>query len=385
VEIAEKDIIQLTDAALGADYSTVRRIVSSLARALFDAGNLDAAQELRALLRKRGVPLQASGQLERLPVDMKSRLPLVEEQPWPSTPIFLDDATNSVVQDFIGDVRHVDDLSRKGLASRLAMLVSGPPGTGKSLLASHIASQLNRQLYVVRLDSLISSLLGDTAKNVRALFDFAPAKNSVLFLDEIDAIAKLRDDRHELGELKRVVNTVLQGVDALDDHSIIIGATNHPQLLDQAIWRRFPYKIELQHPDFHIRHAMWRSFLFSDENNEAAELLAQVSEGLTGADIATISQTARRNVVLTGRTLDLAAVAQATILTAAGTPTLPPREGLTLKSVRTPALLLADQGLNAPKIAKLLGVTRQWALKLLKEANHGRDTATNQSNASSSN
>jgi len=376
LEINEKAIIELTDAALAADYSSVRRIVAAIAKSLTEAGNLVAAQELRALLRKRGVPLRASGQLERLPVDMKSRLPLVEEQPWPNGPIFLNEDANSVVQDFIGDVRHVDDLSKKGLSSRLSMLISGPPGTGKSFLAGHIASQLNRQLLVVRLDSLISSLLGDTAKNVRAIFEFAPMHNSVLFLDEMDAIAKLRDDRHELGELKRVVNTVLQGIDALDDHSIVIGATNHPQLLDRAIWRRFPYKIELQPPNATIRSAMWNYFLFAGEKNEAADILGQISSGLTGADIETISQTARRNSVLTNRPLDLAAVAQAVALTEAGTPTLPQREGLTLKSMRMPALLLAEQGLNAPKIAKLLGVTRQWALKLLKEADHGRSTST---------
>src|SRR5579863_3140015 len=129
------------------------------------------------------------------------------------------------------------------------MLIAGPPGTGKTLLAGHIAAQLNRPLYTVRLDSVISSLLGDTAKNIRSFFDFVPIRGGILFLDEMDAIAKLRDDRQELGELKRVVNTVIQGLDSLDDHAVVIAATNHPQLLDSAIWRRFPYKIELGAPN----------------------------------------------------------------------------------------------------------------------------------------
>src|SRR5208282_1702746 len=98
---------------------------------------------------------------------------------------------------------NVELLSSKGISNRLCVLIAGPPGTGKTLLAGHIAAQLGRPLYTVRLDSVISSLLGDTAKNIRSFFDFVPSREGVLFLDEMDAIEKLRDDRQELGELKR--------------------------------------------------------------------------------------------------------------------------------------------------------------------------------------
>ncbi|WP_244492385.1 ATP-binding protein, partial [Aureimonas sp. AU12] len=121
--------------------------------------------------------------------------------------MFLNEGGCRVFSDFVADAQRIDELSAQGLASRLGLLLSGPPGTGKTLLAGHVAAQLSRPLYVVRLDSVISSLLGDTAKNIRSVFDFVPARNAVLFLDEMDAVAKLRDDRHELGELKRVVNT----------------------------------------------------------------------------------------------------------------------------------------------------------------------------------
>ena len=187
--------------------------------------------------------------MEAVPIDAKSRQPLVEEQDWPSGPIFLDEAAHNTLGAFLTDVRHAHELSAKGLASNLCMLLSGPPGTGKSLLASHVAAQLDRPFYVARLDSVISSLLGDTAKNIRNVFDFVPRHDAVLLLDEMDAIAKLRDDRHELGELKRVVNTVIQGLDSLEETTVVVAATNHPHLLDSAIWRRFPYKIEMQLPN----------------------------------------------------------------------------------------------------------------------------------------
>lgn len=366
--IDTKHLIELAEAALAADYTRVRRAVNTVARDLEKEGDLSQAKELRALVRKRGVPLRASGYVESLPVDAKSRLPLVEEQPWPANPLFLDDDASRTFHDFIGDVENIDRLASKGLASRLALMLSGPPGTGKTLLAGHVASRLNRPFYVVRLDSVISSLLGDTAKNIRTVFDFVPSKNAVLFLDEMDAVAKLRDDRHELGELKRVVNTVIQGLDALDEHAVVVGATNHPHLLDPAIWRRFPYKIELSNPVVEVRADLWRHFLFEDQDNAGqAEDLAVISNGLSGADIETIALTARRHALLNARELDLGTIAFAIANFRVGKPSLPQKESLTPDQKKQLALTLKDSGeLTVTNIARLLNVTRQAVYLYLK-------------------
>jgi SpoVK/Ycf46/Vps4 family AAA+-type ATPase len=241
------------------------------------------------------------------------------------------------------------------------------------LLAGHIAAQLNRPLYVVRLDSSISSLLGDTAKNVRSIFDYVPGREGVLFLDEMDAIAKVRDDRHELGELKRVVNTVIQGLDSLDDRAVVIAATNHPQLLDPAIWRRFPYKAELSAPSADVREEMWRHFLFSDAQAAGeATLLAQLSEGLTGAEIQNLALSARRQAVLDGRAIDGAAVAWATTCSVEGGRALPPRGGLTADQKRQLALSLSKvHGLSVTDTAAWVGVSRPTIYGYLKEESHG--------------
>lgn len=374
--IEPKDLIELIDAALAADYTRVRRMATGAARALEKDGAVDAATELRALIKKRGVPLRASGYMELLPVDAKSRLPLVEEQPWPGNPLFLNEEATRIFQDFLGDVENIDKLSSKGLASRLTLMLSGPPGTGKTLLAGHIAARLNRPFYVVRLDSVISSLLGDTAKNVRTVFDYVPSKNAVLFLDEMDAVAKLRDDRHELGELKRVVNTVIQGLDLLDEHAVVVGATNHPQLLNSAIWRRFPYKIELKTPETEVRVDMWRYFLFEDKDAEArAEDLAVISDGLSGADIETVSLTARRHALLDSRELDLGTVALAIMNTRAGRTSMPQKEPLEPDQKRQLAIALKEKGeLTVTNIARLLNVTRQSVYLYLKpegDTSHG--------------
>lgn len=362
-------INELAAAALAADYPRVRKAANVIARLMEDDGHQSAAKELRSLMRKKGVPLRASGYMEQLPLDLKSRLPLVEEQEWPSTPIFLNEPAHLVLTDFLADAQNLEVLAKNGLSSRLAILLSGPPGTGKSLLAGHIAAQLNRPLYVVRLDSLISSLLGDTAKNVRAVFDFAPMKNAVIFLDEIDAVAKLRDDRQELGELKRVVNTVIQGLDSLDDSAVVIAATNHPQLLDPAIWRRFPYQIDVDLPDENVRTVLWSHFLFGDDDVEdLGKLLASISYDLTGAEIERIALAARRRMLLAKSDgLKIAGVT-GEILNARSTVAITGQRRRTIETDKKELVRqLHEDGLNAPQIAKLLEVSRQWSLRLLSE------------------
>jgi DNA polymerase III delta prime subunit len=376
VPLDPKQIIDLTDAALSADYTRVRRVANTLARALESAGDEASAKAIRAIVRKRGVPLRASGYIETLPVDTKSRLPLVEESVWPSSPLFLNDQNAGIFRDFISDVQHVDALASKGLSTRLGMILSGPPGTGKTLLAGHIALKLGRPFYIVRLDAVISSLLGDTAKNVRSVFDFVPMKNAVLFLDEMDALAKLRDDRHELGELKRVVNTVIQSLDALDQHAVVIAATNHAHLLDPAIWRRFPYKIELGNPEEAVRVDLWRHFLFEDkEDGGVSEILAQISDGLSGADIENMGLAARRQSLIGQRDLDLGPVALSVSDTLLGRAALPQKDPLSPEQKRDLALTLNEHDLSGADIARLLGVTRQSVYLYLKSSGEGGSNA----------
>ena len=376
VTVDPKKIIELTDAALAADYTRVRRAANLIARGLSAAGEDAAAKELRSVVRKRGVPLRASGYVETVPVDAKSRLPLLEEHPWPDVPIFLGKESSQAFHDFVRAAEHVDELSAKGLASRLGLLLAGPPGTGKTLMAAHVAAQLSRPFYVVRLDAVISSLLGDTAKNVRTVFDFVPSRNAVLLLDEMDAVAKLRDDRHELGELKRVVNTVIQGLDSLDLHAVVIAATNHPHLLDPAIWRRFPYKIDLGYPDAGVREDLWRHFLFEDHvEHNLSELLATISADLSGADIEAISLTARRHAVLDSKPVNLASVALAVVESQGNKTVLPQPVELSAVQKRTVAQQLKDRDqLNGANISRLIGVTRQAVYSYLRqdeEVEHG--------------
>lgn len=374
MKIEKSLLVSLLEASLSADYTRVRRLGGEIARLLADSGALEEAKRVKALMRRKGVPLQASGHTEALPVDAGSRLPLVEEQDWPVTPLFVNEEVRATIHRFLEDGRNIGLLTERGLSPRLCLMLSGAPGTGKSLLAGHIASQLGMPFYVARLDSVISSRLGETAKNIRGIFEYVPARGAVLFLDEMDAIAKLRDDRHELGELKRVVNTVIQGLDSLGGESVVIGATNHPHLLDPAIWRRFPYKIEIGLPDDDVRRVMWRHFLYEDgqEGDVESAILAAVSDGLSGADIENMALTARRQNVLEDHPIAPASIAWAIHSSRSRQLRLPLNTPLTSDQRRELARHLSGfAGIRKHDIADFLGVSRQMLLRYVKEGSDG--------------
>ena len=152
--------------------------------------------------------------------------------------------TLEVIENVLEEYRREDILRSYGMMPAEKVLFFGPPGCGKTLSAEAIAYELNRPLAIVRLDSLVSSFLGETAANLRKIFDFIAKHRLVVLFDEFDALGKERDDGSEHGELRRVVNAVLQMMDSYDGKSIIIAATNHEQILDSAIWRRFDELVE---------------------------------------------------------------------------------------------------------------------------------------------
>lgn len=366
---SSSDLIAFAEAALAADYDRIREVGRRLCTEMATR-DTEGARLLKQVLGRKGVPLRAAGYSEALPVDNKSRLPLLEVHETPDVPIFLDECGKSAFEAFLADATHFDKLVAGGIASRLALMLSGPPGTGKTLLAGHIAAHLGRKLYVVRLDSVISSLLGDTAKNIRSIFDFVAGKNAVLFLDELDAIAKMRDDRNELGELKRVVNTVIQGIDSLEPGAIVIAATNHAQMLDTAIWRRFPYKISFGAPELDLRQALWFHFFGDDPAYEvASRMLALLSEGLNGADIQQSALAARRLAAHKDEPVDMWGLACSILLRQGGAVASGSRAPNDKR--RLIETLSHEHQVSQAEIARFLGVTRQAISPYLKPVDDG--------------
>ncbi len=299
------EVFRIVSGALRLDIDKVRNYTAFLADKLEEAGDKDSASRLRKLLEESDHELRPAGLsvARALPVDAESRFPLVERVDLKTVrepPVLLTDQQKNVVQEFLSVAKCHAQIEEDSLSASLSLLLYGPPGCGKSRLARDIALELGLPLYVARLDGLISSFLGSTSKNIRALFEFASRTPCVMFLDEFDAIAKLRGDTQEMGELKRVVNSFVQNLDTIARHSILIAATNHEELLDSAVWRRFSYRIEFSFPSSDIRAAMWAQFLkplpFSKKE---IELLVDLSEGFSGSDISDVCTRLHRRRMVT--------------------------------------------------------------------------------------
>lgn len=285
------ELFRIINGALRLDTDKVRNYTAYLADRLEKEGEKTVANRLRKLLKENDQQLKPAGIgfAPTLPVDADSRFPLIEHvdiKTISEPPVILFQEQWDIINEFLSVAKSYSQFDSEGIGGAVSLLMYGPPGTGKSRLARYIAHELDLDLYVARLDGLISSFLGSTSKNIRALFNFATTMPCVLFLDEFDAIAKLRGDNQELGELKRVVNSFIQNLDALGPHSIVLAATNHEKLLDSAIWRRFSYRIELGYPSELLRSQLWLQFLHPIEMEERElELLVDLSEGFTGSDI----------------------------------------------------------------------------------------------------
>lgn len=370
VGIVDDIYARTIEAAVEGDLDNLRKAASDFISVHATNGRHSFGKRIATALRRRATSVDQMRSLERLPVDNKSRSSLIEEQPWSTMPLILSDNQEQVLKRFVLENRASQALAEANLAMRSNLLLSGPPGTGKSFIAGHIAARLGLPLYVVRLDALVSSLLGDTAKNIRAVFDFANHSSSFIFIDEIDAVAKKRDDQRELGEIKRVVNTLIQGLDSVSTNTVIIAATNHAHLLDPAIFRRFPYTLDVPLPGADMREQLWGVYLGNDDPSEMAAL-SKISEGLSGSDIKDLATSARRASIVLEAPLDMAALAWSVLRSSTTALSLPPIDGLPNEARRKlNADLAAIGSLTFKEIGALTGVSKQAAMRMAKA--HGQ-------------
>lgn len=214
--------------------------------------------------------------------------------------IILPDEVKKIVKLFVEEQLRSDLLRSYTLEPRHKIMLIGKPGTGKTSFAEALAERLMVPLYMVRYDALIGSYLGETAMRLRQLFDFVSTRKCILFFDEFDTIGKERGDYHELGEIKRVVSSLLLMTDSLPSYTIVIGASNHPELLDRAVWRRFQLRVELPMPNKDsIQH--WLEKFQKKYSVDFQYNLSKLADELIGnnfGDIETFALTIMRRHVL---------------------------------------------------------------------------------------
>ena len=272
------------------------------------------ANDLETILYARTQPLASPamrGVADALPEDRERNLPLcaVQDPARCLEDVVLSPTNRKLVEEVLLEHNREEVLRAHGLQPCDRMLLCGPPGCGKTLTAEVIAHELSRPLVVVRTDSVVSSFLGETAANLRKVFDFAAASPLVVLFDEFDALGKEREDATEHGELRRVVNAVLQMLDAYQGRSLIIAATNHERLLDSAIWRRFEEVLYLKPPTPPQVCQLLNVKLRGVKKHFDARALVDsgVFKGASHADVERIVRRALKMVLLDGRELCLTA------------------------------------------------------------------------------
>lgn len=305
-DICEK-IVHLSRLALRGVNRDIQVYIRRMAKE-FRESNAQIADSLVQLLNElptKEMPFRNAASAA-LPTDKDSRLQLVRvEDPvvLEVDPILSGEIQNTLDQ-IISERGRKYDLLKAGIPPLKSLLFTGDPGLGKTLTARWLAHHLKLPLLILDLSAVMSSFLGRTGNNLRSVFDFAKGTPCVLFLDELDAIAKKRDDATEVGELKRLVTVLLQEIDNWNDSGILIAATNHANLLDPAVWRRFDVSIEFKLPSELDRLKAIEQFLSNSLNEfkELPKILSIVFDGKSYSDIEREINRLRRQEIVSGIT-----------------------------------------------------------------------------------
>lgn len=247
--LARSDLIlSLAEAAVARDDVHLRRTLAAMAAEERAKQHHVLADRLELTLNKSEAPVEPSPP-SGLPRngDISQLLHVITPQRKVDS-LVLDDDVRLVFDEVVEEQQRSELLRAHNVEPRHRLLLIGPPGNGKTSLAEAFAEALLVPLLVVRYEGVIGSFLGETAGRLRRVFEYARARSCVLFFDEFDTLGKERGDPHDTGEVKRVVSSLLLQIDDLPAHVVVVSATNHAELLDRAVWRRFQVHLELPPP-----------------------------------------------------------------------------------------------------------------------------------------
>lgn len=302
-----KNIPGLIRASLEGDKRTVELTAISLIRKI-KKDFPEISEEIAEIITTygAGAPLSRSYGVTPPPSDNESFLSLVkvEEVKELQDSLILEPDTGETVERFLKEREMSQKLVSMGIRPPNSILLYGPPGVGKTLISKHIAKGLGLPLITLDLSATISSYLGKTGQNLKKVLEYAKMSPCVLLLDEFDAVAKRRDDPSDLGELKRIVNVLLKELEDWPSNSILVAATNFPDYLDKAIWRRFDIKINVPLPGKDTRIKLWEDYLnestLPSVNEKLLELIGTIVNDISPSDIKQISEKVLRRIVVEG-------------------------------------------------------------------------------------
>ena len=355
------DLAHLARLSVTQQTQQVQRLILRIARSHRKAFP-DLSAKLVQLMQEAPTaqsPLRST-EMAVVPVDQDSRLQLVRcEQPvtldvepvWPQ-PIA------QLLHRFCEERRQQEKLLAAGVAPSRSLLLVGPPGVGKTLAARWVARELGLSLLTLDLSAVMSSYLGRTGINLRHVMDYAKGVQCVLLLDELDAIAKKRDDAAEVGELKRLVTVILQEIEEWPETGVLLGATNHPDLLDPAVWRRFDQVVQFPMPSQGDIFDLVSRVIGAERANDGLRRAASIA--LTGSSFSDVARS--MECVLRNATIEDTSIETAMTELIGGRASLLPR-----KARGELATQLTKAGISQRLANELTGVSRDTIRRKLTE------------------
>ncbi len=292
-------ILKLVDAGASGDQARFQKTAEAIAAEERAQNHTILADRLLARLRPEN-----NGQRQHQ-TPLQPRMPdsnLIAEI-YPErriSDLVLQSATSQAVNELVQEQFRADLLRAHGIEPRNRILLVGAPGNGKTSLAEAIACEMHVPMLMVRYESVIGSFLGETARRICKVFEHARSRHCVLFFDEFDVVGKERGDVHETGEIKRVVSSLLLQVDALPSYVVVLAASNHPELLDRAVWRRFQLRLEMPSPTQEAIESWFERFEKRTRHRigiEPAKLLSNF-KGLSFSEIEDFGQDVLRQYIL---------------------------------------------------------------------------------------
>lgn len=271
--------------------------------------------------------------------------------------LILNQSTKSKVEDIIISYKNRQKLESAGLNFIQKIILNGEPGTGKSSIGVSVARELELEAYIVKIPYLFSSYLGDSGKAIMDLFSSLRNKKAVIIFDEFDSIAIDRSTNNELGEMRRIVNTVLTNLDDWDSECILFATTNDWESLDSAVWRRFDERIDVDLPDNKSRSRLWDFYTKKNLSREELNIIGEISNGYSPAEIEIHSQQALRMKVLKDENIFLSLIKQIN----------PSIKNKTSKKQLTSFIKINFPNLTTREIGDLIGVSKSSIQRYLNE------------------